>query len=91
MWRGGCIIRSTFLGEIKKAFVENPDLKCLLLDKYFLDKLQVRFMTSKCCLCILHMTVLSNAGIPYGLAAHSSRIGNVWTTNSVPVDSTILL
>merc|ERR1719199_114501 len=40
MWRGGCIIRSTFLGEIKKAFVENPDLKCLLLNKYFLDKLQ---------------------------------------------------
>ncbi|RLD10498.1 MAG: phosphogluconate dehydrogenase (NADP(+)-dependent, decarboxylating) [Chlamydiae bacterium] len=35
MWRGGCIIRATFLGEIKKAFDNNPDLANLLLDKFF--------------------------------------------------------
>ncbi|MDD6312947.1 MAG: decarboxylating NADP(+)-dependent phosphogluconate dehydrogenase [Firmicutes bacterium] len=35
MWRGGCIIRSVFLGEIKKAFDNNPDLANLLLDPYF--------------------------------------------------------
>jgi len=35
MWRGGCIIRSQFLGRIKKAFDKNPDLVNLLLDKYF--------------------------------------------------------
>ncbi len=35
MWRGGCIIRSQFLGEIKKAFDKNPDLQNLLLDDYF--------------------------------------------------------
>ncbi len=35
MWRGGCIIRSTFLGEIKKAYDKNPALKNLLLDSYF--------------------------------------------------------
>jgi 6-phosphogluconate dehydrogenase len=35
MWRGGCIIRSAFLGEIKKAFKRNPDLVNLLLDKFF--------------------------------------------------------
>ena len=35
MWRGGCIIRSIFLGEIKKAFDKNPDLENLLLDDYF--------------------------------------------------------
>ncbi len=35
MWRGGCIIRSAFLGEIKKAFGKNPDLSNLLLDPFF--------------------------------------------------------
>jgi 6-phosphogluconate dehydrogenase len=38
MWRGGCIIRSTFLKNIKDAFVKNPDLKCLLLDDFFKAK-----------------------------------------------------
>ena len=35
MWRGGCIIRSRFLGNIKEAFDKNPDLKNLLLDPFF--------------------------------------------------------
>jgi 6-phosphogluconate dehydrogenase len=35
MWRGGCIIRSAFLGDIKKAFDKNPDLSNLLLDDFF--------------------------------------------------------
>jgi len=35
MWRGGCIIRSVFLGDIKKAFDNNPELENLLLDPYF--------------------------------------------------------
>ena len=35
MWRGGCIIRSRFLGKIKDAFDKKPKLKNLLLDDYF--------------------------------------------------------
>ena len=35
MWRGGCIIRSRFLGKIKEAFDKNPRLANLLLDDYF--------------------------------------------------------
>jgi len=35
MWRGGCIIRSAFLGKIKKAFDKNPKLDNLLLDPFF--------------------------------------------------------
>ncbi len=35
MWRGGCIIRSRFLGEIKKAFDKSATLENLLLDDYF--------------------------------------------------------
>ena len=39
MWRGGCIIRSVFLGKIKEAFDNNPGLPNLLLDPYFKDKI----------------------------------------------------
>jgi len=35
MWRGGCIIRSVFLGRIKEAFDRKPELTNLLLDRYF--------------------------------------------------------
>jgi 6-phosphogluconate dehydrogenase len=39
MWRGGCIIRSAFLGKIKEAFDKNPRLTNLLLDPYFKDQI----------------------------------------------------
>ena len=35
LWRGGCIIRSTFLGNIKEAFDKAPDLDNLMLDPFF--------------------------------------------------------
>lgn len=35
MWRGGCIIRSRFLGKIKEAYDNNPKLMNLMLDDYF--------------------------------------------------------
>ena len=37
MWRGGCIIRAQFLGSIREAFDQQPDLANLLLDPYFKD------------------------------------------------------
>ncbi len=40
MWRGGCIIRSAFLGKIKEAFDNKPDLTNLLLDPFFQDAVQ---------------------------------------------------
>ena len=39
LWRGGCIIRSVFLGKIKEAFDKAPDLANILLDPYFQEKL----------------------------------------------------
>jgi 6-phosphogluconate dehydrogenase len=39
MWRGGCIIRSVFLGKIKEAFDKNPALTNLLLDPYFKEQM----------------------------------------------------
>ncbi len=35
MWRGGCIIRSRFLGKIKEAYDKNPELTNLLMDDFF--------------------------------------------------------
>lgn len=40
LWRGGCIIRSRFLGKIKEAFDKKPDSSNLLLDPFFKDKIE---------------------------------------------------
>jgi 6-phosphogluconate dehydrogenase len=40
MWRGGCIIRSAFLGKIKEAFDNNPSITNLLLDPFFKEKVE---------------------------------------------------
>jgi len=39
MWRGGCIIRSVFLGHIKETFDKNPDNRNIMLDPYFTEKI----------------------------------------------------
>jgi len=39
MWRGGCIIRSVFLSNIKEAFDKNKDLENLMLDPFFKEKI----------------------------------------------------
>ncbi len=40
LWRGGCIIRSAFLGRIKEAYERNPGLQNLLLDPFFREKIE---------------------------------------------------
>ncbi len=40
LWRGGCIIRSAFLGKIKAAFDKNPQLGNLMLDPFFTGKIE---------------------------------------------------
>lgn len=40
MWRGGCIIRSAFLGKIKEAYDHDPELSNLLLDPYFKETME---------------------------------------------------
>jgi 6-phosphogluconate dehydrogenase len=39
MWRGGCIIRSKFLGKIHEAYLKDADLPLLLFDPFFKDVL----------------------------------------------------
>lgn len=40
LWRGGCIIRSAFLGKIKEAYDRDPALSNLILDPYFKDQVE---------------------------------------------------
>lgn len=40
MWRGGCIIRSVFLGQIKNAFDKDPSLRSLLLAPFFQEAMR---------------------------------------------------
>lgn len=40
MWRGGCIIRSQFLNDIKQAYDTNPELENLLLADFFVDAMR---------------------------------------------------
>jgi len=40
LWRGGCIIRSSFLQKISEAYEKNPDLQNLLLDDYFKSEIE---------------------------------------------------
>lgn len=44
VWRGGCIIRSAFLGDIRRAFERDRGLVNLLLDPFFRDAVASRQM-----------------------------------------------
>lgn len=59
MWRGGCIIRSSFLGKIKDAFDKNADLPNLLLDSHFSGVMKE---------CSSSLRKIVKTGIDYGIA-----------------------
>ncbi len=68
IWRGGCIIRSTFLDKITEAYTLNPSLANLLLDPYFKRKItQTQASLRKV------LTTATAAGIP--MPCHSSALG----------------
>lgn len=41
VWRGGCIIRSAFLGDINKAYEKNPNLEILIMDDFFKKQIEI--------------------------------------------------
>lgn len=66
LWRGGCIIRSAFLGKIKEAFAREQDLSNLLLDSYFAGVMQDcikswRTVVSTAALCGIPVPAMSAA------------------------------
>lgn len=78
LWRGGCIIRSTFLGKIKEAFDKNPDLSNLLLDPYFKETVLAlvpswRNVVANATLCAIPVPTFSSA-LSYFDGYTSSRL-----------------
>ncbi|ESO01525.1 hypothetical protein HELRODRAFT_100404 [Helobdella robusta] len=66
MWRGGCIIRSKFLGEIKRAYDMNPHLMNLLVDDFFKNAVldcqhSWRQVVSRACLSGIPVPAFSSA------------------------------
>ena len=81
MWRGGCIIRSAFLGKIKEAYDKNPQLENLLLDDYFADAITELIPAWRE---VVAYTV--KAGIPAPAFASALSYFDGYTTASLPAN-----
>ena len=81
MWRGGCIIRSVFLGKIKEAYDKNPELENLLMDSYFegVIKTLVDSWREVCAYAI-------KAGIPLPAMNSALNYFDGYTTESLPAN-----
>jgi 6-phosphogluconate dehydrogenase len=78
MWRGGCIIRSAFLGKIKEAYVHDPEINNLLLDPFFKEKadecqMSLRKVVAACALNGISVPVMS-AALSYYDGYRSERL-----------------
>ena len=81
MWRGGCIIRSTFLGKIKEAYDKNPALSNLLLDPYFKSTIESLIPAWR--------SVVSNAaicGVPAPAFSSALSYFDGYTTDRLPAN-----
>ena len=81
MWRGGCIIRSRFLGDIKKAFDKQPKLTNLLLDDFFtkaVDSHQVAWRDV--------VAAAVQAGIPVPAMSTALAFYDSYRTESLPAN-----
>ncbi len=81
MWRGGCIIRSVFLGKIKEAFDRNPDLTNLLCDPYFAEEMKNALPSLKRILCRA-----IEAGIPMPAFSAALSYFQGYTTENLPAN-----
>ena len=81
MWRGGCIIRSVFLGKIKEAFDKNPDIANILLDPYFSEKLADAQKGWRNVLC----TAMQN-GVPAPCMTAGLQYYDGYRTNRLPAN-----
>ena len=81
MWRGGCIIRSVFLGHIKEAYDRDPALHNLLLDPYFAETVRARVPAWR--------TVVSAAalsGVPVPAISSALSYFDGYTTERLPAN-----
>ncbi len=78
MWRGGCIIRSAFLGKIREAFSNNPNLQNLILDPYFQKIIEENM---ECWRSVVATAVMHGISIP-AMSAALSYFDGYTTANS---------
>lgn len=81
MWRGGCIIRSKFLGKIKEAYDKNKRLSNLLLDPYFKNTIKKLVKSWRK---VVAKAVL--AGIPVPCMASALNYFDGYTTEKLPAN-----
>lgn len=81
MWRGGCIIRSRFLGDIKKAYDTNADLTNLLLDPFFVTAIEDAQAAWRDVL-----TVAVQAGIPVPAMSTALAFYDGYRTGKLPAN-----
>ncbi len=81
MWRGGCIIRSRFLGDIKQAYSNNTELVNLLLDPFFVEAIsnnQAAWRTT--------IATAVQAGIPVPAMSAALSFYDAYRTESLPAN-----
>ena len=81
MWRGGCIIRSTFLGKIKEAYDKNPALDNLLLDDYFAETINSLIPAWR-----EVVAYAAKAGVPVPAFSSALNYFDGYTTESLPAN-----
>ena len=81
MWRGGCIIRSAFLGKIKDAYTTNPSLSNLLLDPYFKDTIQRLLPAWR-----MVVAAAASCGVPIPAMAAALSYFDGYTTARLPAN-----
>lgn len=81
MWRGGCIIRSVFLGKIKEAYDKNPELVNLLMDDYFGETIKGLVPAWR-----EVVAYAAKAGIPMPAFSSALSYFDGYTTESLPAN-----
>ena len=81
MWRGGCIIRSVFLGKIRDAFGKNPELTNLLMDDYFAETLRTMLPAWR-----KVVAYAVTAGIPVPAMSAALAYFDGYTTSMLPAN-----
>lgn len=81
MWRGGCIIRSVFLGKIKEAYDKKPELSNLLLDDYFGETIKTLVPAWR-----EVVAYAVKAGIPMPAFSSALNYFDGYTTESLPAN-----
>ena len=81
MWRGGCIIRSRFLNNIKVAYDNNPELENLLLDAFFKEQIERSAAGWRAC---LKMAI--DAGIPVPAMSSALAFFDGYCSDTLPAN-----